>query len=650
MNNYILKKIIRYEKSLLLFSITLLMCFYTYKTGQDGNFDLLNYHFFTGYSYVNDRIGDISPANIQTFTHPAVNSLAYFAFDKLLFPYSAWLILFVQLLSIPPLMLIAEEICLAMTGCKQSLEKTLSLILCSISPLWLSELGTSFFSSTTTPLVLWSLYLIIKKNENYILEGLIAGILMGLALGLKLTNAPFVIGSALAVITKAAFTDMTKMRFLSSYVLGGVAGVILTSHWYWELWTIWGNPLFPFYNKIFQSPYFDLNNWRDTRWMFHNFKEYVRFITEAVVITNKTSEVPFKDARLILVSLTPFIFLIRLNKKIKASVLILLTFFYTSYLLWALLFAYQRYAIPLEIMYGLIIWVALNQIISNQKIKNLTLIVITMFSLWHFNIPDWGHIPPGKKINNPFSVKFSDKFENKPARYLVDGVTVSYVLKYLNPKSEFYGIRFSRQVNELIKARLEKPSPLPTGIVTTESDIKNLPNILNQFGLKDKQLHCDNIQTSASRYIVCLVNDEQTSNDYNISINYTTKFGNNTELAYVQGLSDYEDNGRWSIGKNVEWSFANCIRSQKILLSLTGSAYGPNVGKRFSLHVADKTFQFLMKQNFMTFNFSIDNPRKACINSIVLDIPAPTAPSQLGESEDSRKLGILVEKLSLSEG
>ncbi|MBN9930535.1 DUF2029 domain-containing protein [Pantoea agglomerans] len=650
MNNYILKKIIRYEKSIILFSITIFMCFYTFKTGQDGNFDLLNYHFFTGYSYVNDRIGDISPANIQTFTHPAVNSLAYFAFDKLLFPYSAWLILFVQLLSIPPLMLIAEEICLAMTGYKHSVEKTLSLILCCISPLWLSELGTSFFSSTTTPLVLWSLYLIIKKNHNDILEGSIAGILMGLALGLKLTNAPFIIGSALAVIAKAAFTDKQKIRFLSSYVIGGVAGVILTSHWYWELWTMWGNPLFPFYNKIFQSPYFDLNNWRDTRWMFHNVREYVKFVTEAVVMTNKTSEVPFKDARLILVSLTPFIFLIKLNKKIKAPILILLTFFYISYLLWALLFAYQRYAIPLEIMYGLIIWIALNQIISNQKIKNLTLILITMFSLWHFNIPDWGHIQPGKTINNPFSVKFSDEFENKPARYLVDGVTVSYVLRYLNPKSEFYGVRFSRQVNELIKTRLKKPSPLPTGIVTTESNIKNLPNIFDEFGLNEKQFHCDNIQTSASRYIVCLVDDERNSSHHNININYTVKSINNTGLVYAQGLSDYEENGRWSIGKNVEWSFANCIRSEKILLSLSGSAYGPNVGKPFSLHVADKTFSFLMKQNFMTLNFSIDNPRKDCINSVVLDIPTPTAPSQLGESEDSRKLGILVEKLTLSEG
>ena len=653
MDKLFLKKIINHDKLLLLILLVVYTAYYTFSIGQDGNFDLLNYHFFTGYSYLTNRIGDIAPANIQTFTHPAVNVLTYFAFDKLIFPYSAWLILSVQLLSIPALMLIADEISLSLTGNKISLEKNISLLICIISPLWLSELGTSFFSSTTTPLVLWSLYLIIRKNQNGVLEGIVAGTLMGIALGLKLTNAPFVIGSAFAVILKSVFENKEKYRFLTAYIIGGIIGVLITSGWYWELWVTWGNPLFPFYNKIFRSPYFEITNWRDNRWMFHNIKDYINFIADACVITNKTSEVPFKDSRIILISIAPLILLMKAKRLFDDKTILFITFFYVSYLLWALLFAYQRYAIPLEIMYGLIIWVTLHYVTKNKIIKNLTLIFITVISLSNFHIPNWGHLTANKVAKDPFGLDFSNNFDNRPARYLVDGVTISYLLKYLNPQSQFFGIRFSPQVDELIKVKIKKESSLPLRILTTESSMKDLPSVLSRFELNDKKLSCNPLYSNAGRYVICSVNEISDSNEIGnntLNIQYSKKPGSGdiSSLVYAQGLSDYEENGRWSNGSQIEWTFANCINHKKILLSVTGSAYGPNVGKEFLLHIANKTFSFMMKATPTTVKFNFDNINNECIRSLRIDVPMPTSPSQLGESQDSRKLGILVQNLSLS--
>jgi len=654
MKTILLRKLINHEKLILFILLGIFTAYYTYNIGQDSNFDLLNYHFFTGYSYLTDRSGDIAPANIQTFTHPAVNILAYFAFDNIIFPYNAWLILLVQLMSIPALLLIADEISLMVTGKKISLEKNIALLICAISPLWLSELGTSFFSSTTAPLVLWSLYFILKENKNKYFEGFIAGSLMGLALGLKLTNAPFVIGSAFAVILKSTLTKSGRLNFFLTFVFGGLTGILLTSGWYWELWSTWKSPLFPFYNKIFQSPYFDLINWRDNRWAFNSIKEYIKFIVDANILTNKTSEVPFKDSRILLISIAPFILLLKPKELLQSKYIIFLTFFYVSYFLWSLLFAYQRYAIPLEIMYGLVIWITILSITRNKLIRKIALSLIALLCLFNFHVPNWGHLPANKITKDPFGITLPRGFDNTPARYLVDGVTISYTLRYLNQDSQFFGIRFTHQVDELIKQELKKPSTLPLRIITTENEIKNLPLVLDRFALHGKKLSCKKFSSNAGHYVICSVSEtsnskESTNNAINVSYAKSASNADVSPLVYAEGLSDYEENGRWSNGGHVEWTWPECINSKKLLFSITGSAYGPNVGKKFLLHIANQKFSFIMQQNSTTQNIEINNPKNECIKYIKLDIPAPTSPKELNESSDSRKLGILVKTLSLTQ-
>lgn len=656
MKKVFFEKIINQDKVIFFLVISLLTMVYTYKIGQDSNFDLLNYHFFTGYSYLTERSEDIAPANIQSFTHPAMNVLAYIAFDKLVFPFGAWLILFVQLLSIPALLVIADEISFNITGKKVTIEKNIALLLCVISPLWLSELGTSFFSSTTTPLVLWSLYFIIKKNNKLIIEGILSGILMGLALGLKLTNAPFVIGSLCALFVKVMIERNSSFKFLISFAVGGLIGVTLTSHWYWELWATWGNPLFPFYNKVFKSQYFDLINWRDTRWMFHGMMDYVKFSFDANHITGKTSEVPFKDSRIIFISIAPFLFLAFIRSLVKNRSIIFITFFFISYFLWAVLFAYQRYAIPLEIMYGLIIWIGINSLTGNKIIKSILLICIIIGCASHFKIPNWGHIQPSNVEHNPFSLSFPANFNNEPALYLVDGVTISHVLSYLSPDSKFYGMKFSDKINPLVKQALTVNKNMPVRIITTENEIKNLPLLQSQFGLDNKDFVCSEINSSVGKYIICSVEDKKylaNKGDTILDINYMAKKDNRegktsiSPIVYAEGLSDYEQNGRWTAGREVNWNFSNCLKDKNILLILLGSAYGPNIGKPFVLHAAGKAYPFIVENGIAEVRIKIKNENQECINSIQLDIPAPTSPSEIGESGDTRKLGLLIQRVVL---
>jgi hypothetical protein len=75
---------------------------FVYKRGQDINWDLLNYHYFTGYTLLDGNFKyDIAPSGLQSFLNPVPNVLAYLALSQLPFPVSAWMIAGVQLLALP---------------------------------------------------------------------------------------------------------------------------------------------------------------------------------------------------------------------------------------------------------------------------------------------------------------------------------------------------------------------------------------------------------------------------------------------------------------------------------------------------------------------------------------------------------------------
>lgn len=119
---------------------------FVYDRGQDLNYDLLNYHYYTGYALLHGRYEqDIAAAGFQSFLHPATNVMAYISLRHLPFPFSAWSILLVQLASVPAVALIAWEVGKGLGYRQVSLAQVLAFLLCLLSPLWWSELGTTFF-------------------------------------------------------------------------------------------------------------------------------------------------------------------------------------------------------------------------------------------------------------------------------------------------------------------------------------------------------------------------------------------------------------------------------------------------------------------------------------------------------------------------
>ena len=101
------------------------------------------------------------------------------------------------------------------------------------------------------------------------IELLIMGFLAGLAAGMKLFMLPYV-----CIWFIAVFFDLKPVRYdgrelillptrISTVAIGMLIGA---GSFYIRSFLLTGNPVFPFYNSFFKSPYFEAINFRDARW------------------------------------------------------------------------------------------------------------------------------------------------------------------------------------------------------------------------------------------------------------------------------------------------------------------------------------------------------------------------------------------------
>ena len=638
-------------------SFYLLFCLTTalflFWKGQDRNWDLLNYHFYQGYSLLTDRFThDVAAAGLQSFLNPTANIIAFVSLNYFPFPFSAWAILLIQLVSLPAIVMLAKEIGKAL-GHEKTFTSAIAAIALSLqAPLWWSELGTTFFSSWTAPLIIWGVYFIFtaKLESSFIKRNLlIAGLFFGLATGLKLTNAPFAVAAVLMVITLFFSIWRTAVRASLYFLIACGVGFLFTAWWNWHLFVTWGSPVFPFYNAIFNSTFYDVINFRDMRWYFASFTELLTYISETALGTLKTSENLFADMRYLIVALLiPTALLYRSTAKLNAQLIAFMWFMASSFILWALVFAYQRYLIPFELLLGLVIWILLARLVRSEWSRNAILIGLNVCALLLIQVPDWGHAPMAFGQKNPFSIQMNQRLHDTAARYLVvraPSSPVSYVLPYFHPDSRFFGIGFSSQVDNLIFRRVEEPSSLPVRVLAVDRDSHRIPDTLQQIGFDPikQSLDCEYFRTGIDRYVVCELGQRQQprpkSNvlvDYDLSAKGHLEFGG---VLWDRGLSFLEPWGRWSDGDQVELGLAECLPRGHLRLTIAARAFGPNVDAPIKLTIGENEIITRFSETVEERTMSVYN-EASCLDTFRIEIPQPTSQRELGLGTDPRKIGL----------
>jgi hypothetical protein len=230
-----------------------------YLLGKDTAWDTLNYHLYLGLSALNNRFGQ---------DYFAAGSLAYlnpFAYA----PFYAMVHAGLPALFICSIFAIVHSVILWFTFelgvavCPARDDRTRLLAggsaaaLAFMNPILIQQIGSCFADITTAELALsgW-LLLASAVRAPRISRVLCAGLILGAATGLKLSNALPAI-SAFGILVVLPLRLREKIRYGSLYgIFLGVGFVAVAAPWSYHLFKAFGNPMFPMFNNIVRSPEF----------------------------------------------------------------------------------------------------------------------------------------------------------------------------------------------------------------------------------------------------------------------------------------------------------------------------------------------------------------------------------------------------------
>jgi len=219
--------------------------------------DMVHYHVYSGFSALHDRFGrDFMAAGPQSYLNPYALIPAYWLVTTSLPPVVA-----ASLLAVAHTVNVWLVFEIGLLWCRdEDAEPRLAPVLCGwlltlIAPLFLAQVGTSYADIVTSMPVLAAVLLCALRQEDLAWRNGLAGLLMGVAVGLKISNVIFAVAIAVGMLAVAR-GGWQRLRPLLHYAAGGGIGLLLSTGWWsWRLWQEFGNPVFPMFNGIFGSPY-----------------------------------------------------------------------------------------------------------------------------------------------------------------------------------------------------------------------------------------------------------------------------------------------------------------------------------------------------------------------------------------------------------
>ena len=397
------------------FLAVLLAIGFSLLSGQDANWDLRNYHYYNPHAWITDRSAiDIAPAQLQSYFSPLADTV-YYKLVKA--DFSSWVI--GAILAIPVaislffLGMISVQVLPAEAGRFPVLA---ILVLAATGSSGYPVIGTTMSEWHITALFTSSIWLAIKYdvvqksnfkdnslNDKAInpikihIIWLICGFLGGAGVGLKLTGGIYAISLALmCLFTSGSFT--CRIKYVVFLAFGGLIGFAITfSYWGLEMWSRFGNPLFPLFNNIFKSPMASLYSYADTRFAVKSIWELVSLPYRLMSENFFVSEMSLRDWRLGLglPAVTWLAFSPGKNSTEQRKLwLPIFVFCISSYLIWAGLWGIYRYAETLEILLSLCIVSCIFKIIPNWN--KIAILLICLIVVDTTKYPEWGRLPHGK--------------------------------------------------------------------------------------------------------------------------------------------------------------------------------------------------------------------------------------------------------------
>jgi hypothetical protein len=249
---------------------TLAALFMNYLLGADMAWDTVNYQLYAGFSALNDRFGqDYFAAGPQSYFNP----YAYVPFYALVKAgFSSFEISSVLAIIHSAILWLTYElaVCVAPASDRRlsNIYGLYAVALTLVNPILVQQIGSSYADiMTALPVLGGWLLLAHAVRAPGTARVLSAGLLLGIAVALKLTNVVHAI-AGVAVLTMLPLVGRSRIRKWLTYLVSlGFGFAIASAPWSYRLLKMFGNPMFPLMNSVFRSPEFTTEPLRHYRFI-----------------------------------------------------------------------------------------------------------------------------------------------------------------------------------------------------------------------------------------------------------------------------------------------------------------------------------------------------------------------------------------------
>jgi hypothetical protein len=435
------------------------------RMGQDVNWDLQNYHFYDPWAWLNGRIytTDIVAAQLQTYHNPLPDIPFYLMVKAGWRPRTIAFMLAVPagiaaffLLKLVPLLF--RDLPLR----ERRLASPVAVVIGLTSAMAAGVLGTTMNEWPGTALTIAALWVIVRALADGPREPLarrvllVAGLLCGLATGAKLTFGIFAVGLCVAILLRRPWRRAFGEAF--AFGLAVLAGTAITAGpWMWTLWTHFANPVFPYANELFKSPWWGQYEVMGRPYGPHTLAEWLAFpFTLTAPREFYVTEVEYVDARLpALYGVALLAGAAWLVQRVSArmggrgdvhadgsastvSRQVIGIFWVVSFVIWTEKFSIYRYIVPLELLSGALL-VAMLRYLLRPAIAGTVIVVVAVALVASTTSPDWWRIDFGRKW---FDVKVPWVAPNSLV-LLTSDAPMAYVLPFFPADARHFGLNNS---------------------------------------------------------------------------------------------------------------------------------------------------------------------------------------------------------------
>ncbi len=360
--------------------------------GQDANWDLRNYHLYNPWALLTGRLDlDLLPAGVQSLFNPLLDVPYYLLSHDLLADRPR---LVAGLAGLPYGMLIFLTWRIARRVLGPGWPAMLATGIGVTGTTIVGEIGTTFGDIPTADLMLGALLCVLAGTRAR--DGLklcaMAGLLAGAAVGLKPTNAALAPALLLALLSQPG----QPWRGGLAFVAGGLIGTGLTWGWWGvHLARLYGNPVAPYLNQVFRSPWFPTGGNTDRGFLPRDPLQALAYPFfwlrgETFVV----SETKFRDARFAageIAFAACVLAAVRALRPPPPPAVAVLIFAGAGFVFWEAAFSIIRYAVALESLTGCVILLGLRQW-QRSRLSRVVGGAAIVLVLGYGNDAGWGRV------------------------------------------------------------------------------------------------------------------------------------------------------------------------------------------------------------------------------------------------------------------